>query len=426
MSFVVLKKICNNEVMRSAYWAWFSVAIFYFYQYILRIAPGVMVDQMMSGFMIKAEQFSTLGFLDAFAYGIMQIPLGIIVDRVGVKKTVLTSLGLCIIASFVYALSEDFWMVQLSRILSGVGSAAAFMCALKTIADHFLPGQRGMLMGLTLTIGMCGAVFAGKFIITVIELYDWRYVFFGTTILGIIIMLFSCRTLGVHSVNKKSKKNADISFIVSIWKVITNYNIIIYAILAIGLYVPLSVLADLWGTAFMQQKYGFSQADSAYLSSLLYFGLGIGSIILPWVAEKNNMLNTAIFWCGLGILSLFSLLIYSDDLSYNQISAIMLGLGFFCGAEMMCFTGALLFADGSNSGEVIGVVNTFNMLGGSFMKYWVGISLDANWDGALQENGLRFYSAEQYVEALSMLTILIMVCCVASMLLFIQPRSQKK
>ena len=72
--------------MRAAYWAWLSVAIFYFYQYILRIAPGVMVDQMMSGFMIKAEQFSTLGFLDTFAYGIMQIPLGIIVDRIGVKR----------------------------------------------------------------------------------------------------------------------------------------------------------------------------------------------------------------------------------------------------------------------------------------------------------------------------------------------------
>ncbi len=423
MSFVFLKKICNNEVMRAAYWAWLSVAIFYFYQYILRIAPGVMVDQMMSGFMIKAEQFSTLGFLDTFAYGIMQIPLGIIVDRIGVKKTVLSSLGLCIIASFIYAVSEYFWMIQLSRTLSGIGSAAAFMCALKTIADHFIPGQRAVLMGLTLTIGMCGALFAGKFIITVIEVYDWRYVFFATSILGIIIMLFSCRTLATYSANKKSKKPTNISFINSVWKVMTNYNIIIYAILAIGLYVPLSVLADLWGTAFMQQKYGFSQADSAYISSLLYFGLGIGSVVLPWIAEKNNMLNTAIFWCGLAILSLFSLLLYSDNLSYNQISAIMLGLGFFCGAEMMCFTGALLFADENNSGEVIGVVNTFNMLGGSFMKYWVGISLDATWEGAVQPNGLRFYSAEQYVEALSMLTLLIMLCCVVSMLLFVKQRS---
>jgi MFS family permease len=423
VSFVFLKKICNNEVMRAAYWAWLSVAIFYFYQYILRIAPGVMVDQMMSGFMIKAEQFSTLGFLDTFAYGIMQIPLGIIVDRIGVKKTVLSSLGLCIIASFIYAVSEYFWMIQLSRTLSGIGSAAAFMCALKTIADHFIPGQRAVLMGLTLTIGMCGALFAGKFIITVIEVYDWRYVFFATSILGIIIMLFSCRTLATYSANKKSKKPTNISFINSVWKVMTNYNIIIYAILAIGLYVPLSVLADLWGTAFMQQKYGFSQADSAYISSLLYFGLGIGSVVLPWIAEKNNMLNTAIFWCGLAILSLFSLLLYSDNLSYNQISAIMLGLGFFCGAEMMCFTGALLFADENNSGEVIGVVNTFNMLGGSFMKYWVGISLDATWEGAVQPNGLRFYSAEQYVEALSMLTLLIMLCCVVSMLLFVKQRS---
>ena len=84
---------------------------------------------------------------------------------------------------------------------------------------------------------------------------------------------------------------------------------------------------------------------------------------------------------------------------------------------------SIAFADENNSGEVIGVVNTFNMLGGSFMKYWVGISLDATWEGAVQPNGLRFYSAEQYVEALSMLTLLIMLCCVVSMLLFVKQRS---
>lgn len=414
----LLRKICNNKVMRAAYLAWLSVALFYFYQYILRVAPGVMVDQLVNEFHIRAEEFATLGFLDAFAYAVMQIPLGIIVDRVGVKRTVMVSIVLCIVGALLFGIATHFWMVQVSRLLTGVGSAAAFMCALKTIADHFPPGKRGVLMGMTLTIGMCGALLAGKNTMLVIEAYDWRHVFYYSAGMGMLVMLLLHYFVDEKAHAHKVRSSIDLKTLCSsLVKIFKNHNIIIYAILAIGLYVPLSVVADLWGTAFMQQKFGFSQAEGAHLSSLLYLGLGVGSILLPWITERFNILNAGILCCGVGILSLFSLLVYGPELSYNELSILLVMLGFFCGAEMMCFTGALLFSDEDNSGEVIGVVNTFNMLGGAFLKYGVGLSLDATWDGALQESGVRYYSTEQYTQALSALTVVLVLCCLISLLL---------
>lgn len=414
-----LRIILSNKDIRRAYLAWFSVALFYLYQYILRVAPGIMVDQMMGEFRIKAEEFATLGFLDALAYAAMQIPLGIIVDKVGVKKTVMTSIALCVTGSLLFGCSTHFLMIQFSRLLTGVGSASAFMCALKIIADCFPSEHRGILMGLTLTLGMCGALMAGKLVVLLVESANWRDVFYGASLLGLIIgglIYYSVTNEGSVSsmrLTRKSKKSW------SNWgKILKNRDIMIYAVLATGLYVPLSVLADLWGTVFMKQKYSLSQADGAYLSSLLYLGLGIGSIIIPWIAEKFRILNAIIFFCGVGILLLFSVLLYGPELSYEALSITLIVLGVLCGAEMLCFTGALLACDEGNSGEIIGLVNTFNMLGGAFLKYGVGVFLDANWNGVVQENGLRYYDTTQYTHALSSLTLVLTVCCLISLLLF--------
>ncbi|HXW60613.1 MAG TPA: MFS transporter, partial [Myxococcota bacterium] len=135
------------------YLAWSAAALFYFYQYILRVSPGVMVTDLRQEFKMTAEQFSSLGALYLYAYSLLQIPLGIAIDRIGVRRTVLGSIILCIVGALMLGRAETLFMAQASRLLVGAGSASAFMAALKIAADWLSPGQRGFLMGATLTLG---------------------------------------------------------------------------------------------------------------------------------------------------------------------------------------------------------------------------------------------------------------------------------
>ena len=81
------------------------------------------------------------------------------------------------------------------------------------------------------------------------------------------------------------------------------------------------------------------------------------------------------------------------------------------------FTGALVGSNRDNSGEIIGVVNTLNMLGGAFVQQAIGWSLDMQWSGFVDEAGLRQYSTMQFQNAVSILTGLIAICCMCSMIL---------
>jgi MFS family permease len=403
--------------MRGAYLAWFTITLFYFYQYILRISPGIMIDQLRNHFQVTAESFATLGTLYLLAYSLLQIPLGIIVDKIGVRRTVLWSTLLCITGSTLFSQAESFIMAQVARLLIGAGSASALMCALKVVADQFPPGKRGMLMGATLSLGVLGALITGKLLVPSMEKTSWNYVFESFVLIGLV--MFALLFFTVKTYNRARSKTYIASPTVQstltrVIEIIKTKEIILYGILAIGLYTPLSAIADLWGTAFLMQKYSLSQAQAANTSTMMYLGLAIGSLILPWLCEQMNALNEAIFYSGIMILLIFMIILYGPVYSNSTVTILVILLGFFCGAEMMCFTGALMYSNRNNSGEIIGVVNTLNMLGGAILQQFIGFGLDFQWSGSRNLQGIRVYNTEQYVYALSVLTVIIFLCVLAS------------
>ena len=92
--------------------------------------------------------------------------------------------------------------------------------------------------------------------------------------------------------------------------------------------------------------------------------------------REIQYLNRAIKLCGLAILIAFAFILFGPQVSIICLSTVLIALGFFCGAEMMCFTGAVHYTTRENSGMTIGVVNTLNMLGGALLQQGIGWLLD--------------------------------------------------
>jgi sugar phosphate permease len=410
---VIQKK---ENVIPAVYLGWVAIALFFFYQYILRVAPGVLVTDLRETFHLTAEQFATLGAFYLYAYSLCQIPVGVIVDYVGARKTVLTSIVLCLLGALLFAQASNLWTLQLSRVLIGIGSACAFMCSVKIIVDYLPQGKRGFLMGATLTLGTFGALTAGKPLALMADLMGFRETVLYAMALGVIVFLLAflflpiARKENLVPVSHRIFKNIYTSLI----EIFKTRPLMIYALLAIGVYTPLSVLADLWGVAFLMQKYNLSRVAAADISMMMYFGLGVGSLILPWLSEKYNFLNRSIQICTFGVLCLFAVLLYGPSFSPITLKIILTTLGVFCAVEMLCFAGASLYTNAGNVGTTIGVVNTFNMLGGGLLQQLIGWTLDKLWSGAMT-NGVRLYSTIEYSKALTVLFFVVAICCLLSL-----------
>lgn len=412
-----VNKLIRNKFFRTTYLAWFSMAFFFFYQYILRVCPAVMVEDLRKAFKINANEFATFGSYYLIGYSILQIPLGIIVDRIGVKKMSLYSILICIFSSLIFGFTSDFFLAQFSRFIMGIGSASALMCTLKYVADHFPPGKRGVLMGATLSFGMAGAILTGKSLQLLGTHMRWHQIVGLTSIIGVfgfILILFTVKPALQDPYSELNKRSLSV-IASSIKNILYSREIIIYAILAVGLYTPLAALTDLWGPAFIKQKFSLNVQDASLLTTRMYYGLIMGSLILPYLAERFGRLNEAIILSTFGILFIFSIIIYLPPVNERTLSILLIILGFFCGAEMMCFTGALNFSQKMNSGEIIGVVNTLNMLGGAILQQAIGWGLDYQWkDEVVDSNGLRMYTTKHFEISLSILTFVVLFCSIVS------------
>jgi len=198
--------------------------------------------------------------------------------------------------------------------------------------------------------------------------------------------------------------------------VINHRHIMLYGFLSIGVYTPLAVLADLWGPAYFTAKFGWGNAQASQTTMLMYAGLIVGSILLPWISRIIDSYNRVIQLSTFGILALFMMVVYVPTFDTMTLAVVLVSIGVLCGAEMLCFTGATHYTTDQTSGTTIGVVNTFNMLGGAVLSQLIGKILDWSWNGRMHEN-LRVYTAEDYTTALVVIVLAIAMCAVAALFL---------
>ncbi len=359
--------------------AWFSLSLFYMYQYVLRVFPSVAEQELRTDLLLSAVDFSSLGAMYLYAYGGLQVPLGAIVDRLGLKKVALAAISMCMLGACMFYWSTSLWHLQIGRLLMGIGSAPVFMCSLKICADYIPAGHRGLYMGTTLTMGTLGALISGNLVVSLLESIGWRL--------------------------NQEPFNFDI-----LKKVFQNKIVYVYGILGLGFFSSLTVFADLWGTAYLTKRYGVMRADAASAAMTMYIGLAIGSLVLPWYFEKKNKIFTGIKLSAVVLISLFFSFMLIPDLPFAAAKIILFLLGLFSGAIMMSFTGAALETTKETSGLTISIVNAFNMFGGAILNQMVGKLLENYWDGTMLE-GVPQYSIEMFDKSfIIVLGVLFVVC----------------
>ena len=169
---------------------WAAAAIFYLYEFVLRVAPGVIVNDLMSAFSVTAPSLGILTSFYYYAYTPMQVPCGVIVDKFGPRLVVTFSTILCIIGTMLFATTEKIFIAGIGRFLIGMGSACAFISCLKVSSYWFPKRKMAKLAGLTNMMGILGGTFAAYPFAILSNNYGWRKALIICAILGIFVAFF--------------------------------------------------------------------------------------------------------------------------------------------------------------------------------------------------------------------------------------------
>lgn len=406
---------------------WLCAALFYLFQFVIRVSPSVMVDDLMGAYNLDATGFATLSALAMYAYSVMQIPAGIFADLYGARRCILISVLICSIGTLLFCSTTHLWVAQLSRILIGMGSAGAFLCVSKISVNWFGTERQAQMFGFAMMAGTIGALNGGAPLAYSLNFFTWQETLFLLGSLGFVIFAINYFFLKDTPIQEKKRDQHTFQSIVqacykSLRALLVQPQCWLSALAAMGVYSCICVLADLWGVSFLMQAYEITKQEAAQISSMIYVGLCCGSVVIPFMSHRI-LGNKGFILLGLSVIALcFYLLVYGPHYSVSTASSLCLIIGFFSGVEMLCFANACRVLPSNMAGTVTGFVNGVVMLGGSLLQQIIGYALDYLWDGTMTNSGTRFYSLEAFQSAFSFLGGCIVLTLVISFFL----KSQRK
>jgi sugar phosphate permease len=139
---------------------WSIPAIFYVFAFFLRSSPAVMTAELMRSFGIGAKDLGSLSAFYFYAYVLMQIPTGMLIDSLGPRKLLIFCSISTAVGTLLFGVTSSFAVACAGRAIVGGSTAAAWLVILK-LATHWFPSRRfAMLSGLGLLIGNIGALTA--------------------------------------------------------------------------------------------------------------------------------------------------------------------------------------------------------------------------------------------------------------------------
>lgn len=423
----------SSSIKKYSFLAWCMCglgAIFYSYEYLLRILPSIMEGPLSAHYGLSSSGF---GFLSAFyyyAYVPMQIPVGILMDKYGPRHLLTLACFVCAVGAYVFAVTPYFWVAATGRFMVGLGSSFAFVGVLK-LATLWLPEDKlAMVAGLAAALGTVGAMVGDNLLGYLVIKLGWKdtvNLTAGFGFLLVIVLWFWVKDKKTRSTYPKIKQAKEVSNSFQELKSIAkNGQIWINGLYGCLVYLPTTVLAELWGIPYLKHAHMMSRESADLGNSFIFLGFTFGAPLMGWISDRLHRRKTPMAFGAFGAFVMASLLLYCPDLSKHQIYTILFFLGLFYSSQAIVFAVGRENAPLSAAGTAMAFTNMIVMLGGMFIQPLVGWLLDfsvkrrtpsVNLDLITLNNVQPLYEAHDYHLALFVLPLGIFIAYVLTFFL---------
>lgn len=404
-------KIFQTEVSSEspglfAWLVWGLTAIFYFYEFLLQVSPGVMSFDLMRDFHMDATQLGNVSAFYFYAYAPMQIPVGLLLDRFGPRRTLSIAVLFCAIGSMAFGTATHIAVAEFGRLLIGIGSAFAVIGCLKIAANWFPVRRFALITGLTLTIGMLGAIDGEAPLAMLVHAMGWRHTMI---LLGFIGILLSICLFAVIRDNPKNGTltqtvEEQLSFTQAIKGVLTKGGNWITAIYGGLMFAPTSAFGALWGVSFLMNDLSISRSAAATLVATTFIGWVFGGPLFGWFSDRIGRRKPPLYISSIGATLFMCAVLYWPNVSTDTMGLFLFLFGFFTSGFLPAFSIIRESNPDNASATVLGFMNALNSVGGAIAQPMIGYLLDLNWHGHMM-NAVRVYNIQDYRSALIALPI---------------------
>jgi sugar phosphate permease len=348
----------------------------YFLSYFFRNVNAVIAKDLAREFALSPADLGLLTSAYFVAFGLAQIPVGVLLDRYGPRRVVATLLCITALGAFTFGAAGGFGTLAIGRALIGLGVSACLMGAIKAFTLWFPLSRLATISGWYIFVGAVGGLAATAPVEAALGVTTWRAMFYGLA--GACLAVAGLITL---SVPEKALPGAGATWreqfrgVGRIMRSALFWRIVAPFVITHGAY---QALQGLWLGPWLTDVAGFARESAATLLLVCAAAYAIGSVAFGTLADRlaaRGHSRLALYKYGL-LVSFAAFAAIALDAAIPR-SALLAVYGF------SVMSGALVFAlitphfPAGMSGRVVTALN-FGMFTASFAFQWgVGAVLRA-------------------------------------------------
>lgn len=403
----------NKTVKYYAWIIWLLSASFLFYKYAIEVSPSIMANNLMGEFHIMGAELGHLTACYFYAYLIMQIPVGLLIDRFGPRALTTVAILVCALGSLLLSHAPSFTIACIGRFITGAGAAFAVISCLKLTTIWFPPRKFALMAGLMMTAGMLGAVGGEAPLAALVEKMGWRDTVNIIAIIGIVlafIFFTIVRNENKHNSDQTTQaiNKSNTPFLMTLKTILClkqNWYLSIFSGLA---FAPVAVIGGLWGVPFIERAYGVSKTVAASDVSLVFIGFAVGAPLFGYLSDLIKKRKPLVYLGVIIATVLISIIIFDTSISNLMITILFFSFGFFISSFLISFSMIREINSLALAATSIAFMNTLNAALCAVADPFIGKLLDMFWDGKL-DNGVPLFRLHDYQMGLTALPIFLII-----------------
>ncbi len=339
-----------------------------------RASTAIIAQELTIDLGLSPKELGLLGSAFFYAFALIQLPLGLLLDRAGARITMVALNILGILGAVILANGDNVVDGVIGRILMGLGMAANFMGPLKLFTHWFSLKKFATVSGLLVSMGSLGSMAATSPLAFLVEELGWRDTF--RSLAGFHFLLIVCFLLFVRekpdvSVSKKASHPSPIG---SIRRLFSNWSYWAISFNVFLRYGSFAAIQTLWAGPFLMGHLNIPQLVAGNLLLMLGFGYILGAPTGGLLSDRvlKSRKKTVIYGVLCSATATFALLLWQDNSLLLWLGAVLFAMGFFNSFGQVSYAHIRDIMPDEMAGTALSGINFFTMMGGGLFIHGFG------------------------------------------------------
>ena len=290
-------------------------ALFYFFANFQRIAiPGAVFDLLQQELAVSAPYITAFGAIFMYLYAVNQLIIGVLVDRYGGLRVMLTGGIILGLGALLFPISTNLPLMYFSRVLVGIGGSCFYLSLIRELRECFSDKNFGIAISVMLCIGYCGGIAANAPFVFMMKYMNWRTILVILALIilaGVLLFIILSPKVKYPEINRNVKLRT-LPFRLVLHKK-HNRNLFSFACCNFGISYAIQAII---GKKFLEDFCGMPTAKAAVVLSIMAIIAAAFNIINASVCKMCHN-HRVVFLKNASVITFLSLLTICTCLIFN-------------------------------------------------------------------------------------------------------------